>query len=137
VSSRPPSDLTELVREYDKRWSNLDFIGLSELWARDSPQPIYLGDEYPAPLIGVDELDRHWGRLASRLKSASVASRLYAFDVVNDDIVRSVLLSRWSLTVRESDVERSGASSITWLLVRRGGQYRIFHHMESQVYLSD
>jgi hypothetical protein len=140
VNDRTSADqigLTELVREYDKRWSNLDFVGLSELWVRDNPQPIYMGDEYPAPLIGVDELDRHWARVASRLKSASMASRLHAFDVVNDDIVRSVLLSRWRLTGRESDLERSGASWITWQLVRRNGQCRIFHHMESQVYLGD
>jgi hypothetical protein len=59
--------------------------------------------------------------------------------------VRAVLLSRWRLTGRESDVQHSGepsgahtgASWITWLLIRRGGRYRIFHHMESQVYLSD
>src|SRR5262249_35854370 len=133
------------IREYDKRWSNLDFVGLSELWVRDNPRPIYVGDEYPAPLIGVDELDRHWARVASRLKAASVSSRLHAFDTVSgdhaldavNDVVRAVLLSRWRLTGRESDVERRGASWITWLLVRRGEDYRIFHHMESQVHLGD
>jgi hypothetical protein len=166
VNDRPSADRvgpTELIREYDKRWSNLDFVGLSELWVRDDPQPIYIGDEYPAPLIGVDELDRHWARVASRLKAASVSSRLHAFDTVSgdhafdtvsgdhafdtvsgdhaldtvNDVVRAVLLSRWRLTGRESDVERRGASWITWLLVRRGEEYRIFHHMESQVHLGD
>jgi len=48
-----------------------------------------------------------------------------------------LLLSRWSLTGRDADVQRTGASWITWLLVRRGGRYRIFHQMESQVYLTD
>jgi hypothetical protein len=48
-----------------------------------------------------------------------------------------VLLSRWRLTGRESDLERTGASWITWLLVRRGKQFRIFHHMESDVYLTE
>jgi hypothetical protein len=157
VNDRPSADQvgpTELIREYDKRWSNLDFVGLSELWVRDDPQPIYIGDEYPAPLIGVDELDRHWARVASRLKAASVSSRLHAFDTVSgdhafdtvsgdhaldtvNDVVRAVLLSRWRLTGRESDVERRGASWITWLLFRRGEEYRIFHHMESQVHLGD
>jgi hypothetical protein len=157
VNDRPSADqvgLTELIREYDKRWSNLDFVGLSELWVRDNPLPIYVGDEYPAPLIGVDELDRHWARVASRLKAASVSSRLHALDTVSgdhaldtvsgdhaletvNDVVRAVLLSRWRLTGRESDVERRGASWITWLLVRRGDEYRIFHHMESQVHLGD
>jgi hypothetical protein len=56
-----------------------------------------------------------------------------------------VLLSRWSFTVREFDPEtdnaHTGASWITWLPTNRGvgGQenYRIFHHMESQVYLGE
>jgi hypothetical protein len=126
-----------LVREYDKRWSCLDFLGLADLWERKDPQPIYLGDEYAAPLIGADELDRHWARVASRLKAASVTSTLHECDAVDDTVVRALLLSRWRLTAREVDVERTGASWITWLLARRGDQYRIFHQMDSQVYLSD
>ena len=62
---------------------------------------------------------------------------LHAFDVVDDDVVRAVLLSRWRLTGRESDFEHTGASWITWLLIRRRERLRIFHHMESQVYLTD
>jgi hypothetical protein len=147
-NSRPPvtprsdgdaveSALTDLVRDYDKRWSSLDLLGLAELWERDDPQPIYVGDEYAAPLIGNDQLDRHWARVAGRLKSASVSSTLHEYDVVDDTVVRALLLSRWSLTGRDADVQRTGASWITWLLVRRGGRYRIFHQMESQVYLTD
>jgi hypothetical protein len=131
------SALTDLVRDYDKRWSSLDFVGLGDLWERDDPQPIYVGDEYAAPLIGNDELDRHWARVAGRLKSASVSSTLHEYDVVDDTVVRALLLSRWSLTGREADVQRTGASWITWLLVRRDRRYRIFHQMESQVYLTD
>ena len=140
----PPSDdrpvesaLTDLVREYDKRWSGLDFVGLTDLWVRDEPPPIYVGDEYAAPLIGNDELDRHWGRVAGRLKSASVSSKLHEFDVVDGTVVRALLLSRWRLTSREADDERAGASWVTWLLVRRGERLRIFHQMESQVYLAE
>jgi hypothetical protein len=137
VSSRPPSEVSSLVREYDKLWSSLDFVGLADLWERDGPQPIYLGDEYASPLIGNDELDRHWARIASRVKTASMSSELHAFDVVDDAVVRAVLLSRWRLTGRESDFVHAGASWITWLLIRRGERYRIFHHMESQVYLTE
>jgi hypothetical protein len=132
-----PGALSDLVRDYDKRWSSLDFVGLADLWERDDPKPIYVGDEYAAPLIGNDEMDRHWARIAGRLKSASVSSTLHEYDVVDDTVVRALLLSRWSLTAREADVRRTGASWITWLLVRRGGRYRIFHQMESQVYLAD
>lgn len=137
MNSRPLPDVSALVREYDKCWSSLDFACLADLWERDDPQPIYVGDEYAAPLIGNDELDRHWARVASRLKRASVSSTLHEFDVVDDTVVRALLLSRWRLTGRESDVERTGTSWVTWFLVQRGGQFRIFHQMESQVYLTD
>ena len=141
MSQRPERDavaaaLADLLAEYDKRWSNLDFVGLAELWEHDSPQPVYVGDEYAAPLMGADELDRHWARVSSRLAAASVSSALHAFDVVDGEIIRAVLLSRWRLAGRESDQVRSGASWITWLLIGRRQRYRIFHHMESQVYLA-
>jgi hypothetical protein len=136
------SALADLVAEHDKRWSSLDFGAVAQLWEHDSPVPIYLGDEYAAPLVGADELDRHWARVSSRLKSASISSRLHAFDLVGDGVgddavARAVLLSRWRLTGRESDIERTGASWITWLLISRGQGFRIFHHMESQVYLAE
>jgi hypothetical protein len=137
VNDRSISDIADLVRDYDKRWSSLDFDGLADLWERDGPVPIYLGEEYAAPVVGNDELDRHFARVAGRLKAATVTSTLHTFDAVDDTVVRAVLLSRWRLTDRESDLERSGASWITWLLVRRGERYRIFHHMESDVYLAD
>jgi hypothetical protein len=130
------SALIDLVRDYDKHWSGLDIGRIADLWVRDEPQPIYVGDEYATPLIGTDELDRHWARVAGRLKVASVSSTLHEFDVVDDTVVRALLLSRWRLTGRESDVERTGTSWVTWLLVRRGTRYRIFHQMESQVYLT-
>ena len=137
MSGQPPPELTDLVRDHDKCWSSLDFNGVADLWVRDGPQPIYVGDEYATPLIGTDELDRHWGRVAGRLKEAAVSSLLHEFDVIDDTVVRALLLSRWRLTSSESDTQRTGASWVTWLLVRRGGRYRIFHQMESQVYLAD
>jgi hypothetical protein len=137
VNDRQISDIADLVRDYDKRWSSLDFDGLADLWERDGPVPIYLGEEYAAPVVGNDELDRHFARVAGRLKAATVTSTLHTVDMVDDAVVRAVLLSRWRLTGRESDLERTGASWITWLLVRRGERYRIFHHMESDVYLAD
>jgi hypothetical protein len=141
----PPAELTAslvaLVGEYDDYWSALDVAGLTDLWERGAPEsihePIYIGDEYAMPLIGADQVDRHWARLGSRLKRATVSSRLWSADALGGDVVRCVLLSRWSFTGRESDVPHTGASWITWLLAARGGKYRIFHHVESQVYLED
>lgn len=141
----PPDDplesaLADMVRAYDRQWSTLNATGIADFWVTDRPQPIYVGDEYAAPLIGSDELDRHWARVGSRLKAASVSSVLHEYDVVDDSVVRALLLSRWRLTGREADGERAGASWITWFLVRRGEGFcglRIFHQTESQVYLSD
>jgi ketosteroid isomerase-like protein len=131
------SALADLVCEYDKRWSNIDFVALSDLWVRGDPEPIYIGDEYAAPLIGNEELERHWARVAGRLKSATVSSTLHEFDVVDDTVIRALVLSRWRLTGIEADGERAGASWVTWLLVRRGDRLRIFHQMESQVHLTE
>ena len=129
--------LSALVDEYDAKWSALDFAGLADLWEDDTPQPVYIGDEYAMPLIGADELDRHWARVAGRLRRASVSSQLRSADLLADGFARCVVLSRWRFTGRESDVEHSGSSWITWLVVARGEAYRIFHHMESQVYLDE
>ncbi|WP_233213377.1 hypothetical protein [Mycobacterium hubeiense] len=74
MSGSPPSDVADLVRDYDERWTRLDFDGLADLWERDGPQPVYMGEEYAAPLIGNDELDRHWERIAGRIKAASVSA---------------------------------------------------------------
>lgn len=126
-----------MVRDYDKHWAELDFGRLAGLWERDRPSPIYVGDEYPGPLIGADELDRHWARVAARIRAATVSSTVHEFDVIGDALVRAVLLSRWRLMGTESDVVRTGASWLTWLLIRRDGRYRIFHQMESQVHLAD
>ena len=129
--------LTPLVSEYDEKWSALDVAGVADLWERDIPQPMYIGEEYAMPLVGADELDRHWARIGSRLKRASVSSQLWSADALAGDLARCILLSRWSFTGRESDVSHTGTSWITWLLTPRGDKYRIFHHMESQVYLED
>jgi hypothetical protein len=129
--------LRALVSEYDQKWCALNIAGVADLWERDSPQPIYIADEYAAPLVGADELDRHWARVASRLKRASVASRLCSADELPGAVARCVLLSRWSFTGQESEVTHSGTSWITWLLVPRGDRYLVFHHAETQVYLED
>ena len=133
--------LRALISEYDQKWSALDIAGVAELWERgrerDSPQPMYIGDEYAMPLIGADELDRHWARVAGRLKHASVSSQLWSADALVGGLARCILLSRWRFTGQEADTAHTGASWITWLLMARGEKYRIFHQIESQVYLED
>jgi hypothetical protein len=129
--------LMALISEYDQKWSALDVAGVAALWERDTPQPIYIGDEYATPLVGAEALERHWARIASRMKRASVASQLWSAEPLDGGLARCILLSRWSFTGTESDIAQSGTSWITWLLTRRGNGYLIVHHMESQVYLGD
>ena len=129
--------VTALISEYDEKWLALDFAGLAGLWERVTPQPTYIGDEYPTPLIGAEALDRHWARMAGRLKKALVFSQLWSAEALAGGFARCVLLSRWSLTGRESDFAHDGSSWITWLLVLRDNRYLIVHHMESQVYVGD
>jgi hypothetical protein len=70
-----------------------------------------------------------------------VSSQLWSADALPGGLARCILLSRCSFTGAESDPEtdaaHSGASWITWLLTARGERYRIFHHVESQVYLEE
>lgn len=133
--------LMPLVSEYDEKWSALDIPGVAALWERDDPQPVYIGDEYAMPLIGAGELDRHWARVAARLTKATVSSRLWSADTLAGGTARCVLLSRWNFTGWDSGTAHTGTSWITWLLAVRsaGGtqRYRIFHHMELQVYLEE
>lgn len=129
--------LAALVAEYDAKWSALDFAGVADLWEDETPQPVYIGDEYAMPLVGADDLARHWARVAGRLKHASVSSELRSMDLLAEGVARCVVFSRWSVIGRESDVEHTGSSWITWLVVERGEKYRIFHHMESQVYVDE
>lgn len=126
-----------LVSEYDKKWCALDLAGVADLWERDNPPPIYVAEEYATPLIGADELDRHWARVASRLKGASVSSQLWSADEFTGGLARCVLLSRWNYTGQESEVTHTGASWITWLLMLRNDKYLIVHHAETQVYLEE
>ena len=127
--------LAAVVSAYDARWSALDIAGVAELWERTRPQPMYIGDEYATPLVGADDLDRHWARMGSRLKHAWMSSQLQSTEVLAAGVARCVLLTDWSFTGRESDVAHTGTSWITWFLVARGESYRIFHHHESQVFL--
>jgi hypothetical protein len=60
--------LLSLVSEYDEKWSALDFAGLANLWERQDPRPMYIGDEYAMPLLGADELDRHWARQSAEAR---------------------------------------------------------------------
>jgi hypothetical protein len=137
VAQTPPdAALAALVGEYDSRWGRLDFEGLSRLWVRADPEPVYVGDEYAEPLVGAEELDRHWARLSARVSGASMSSTLHHADVFDGGVVRCVLLCRWRLVTRGVGGAGEGASWVTWLAVPRDGRYLIALHTESEVHLA-
>ena len=103
---------------------------------RADPEPVYLGDEYAEPLIGADEMDRHWARLSARVREASMSSTLHRVDVLDGGIARCVLLCRWRLSTRGVGGAGEGASWVTWLAVPRDGRYLIALHTESEVHLA-
>jgi hypothetical protein len=128
--------LDALVAEYDSRWGRLDFEGLSQLWVRSDPEPVYLGDEYAEPLVGADDMDRHWARSSARIRQASMRSTLHRIDVLDGGVARCVLLCRWTMSTRGVGGAGEGASWVTWLAVPRDGRYLIALHMESEVHLT-
>jgi hypothetical protein len=132
-----PAGVTALVAAYDRCWAALDFVGIQRLWVDHDPQPVYLGDEYAVPAVGADEISRHWSRVGARVSGASMRSRIRLCEMLGADTARCLLLTEWRLDIRGSDMSSTGNSWVTWLLVRRGGEYLICHHMEAQVYFSD
>jgi hypothetical protein len=130
------AELDALVAEYDSCWGRLDFEGLSQLWVRSDPEPVYLGDEYAEPLVGALDLDRHWARLSARIRRASMRSTLHRVDVLNGGLARCVLLCRWRLSTRGVGGSGEGASWVTWLAVPRVGRYLIALQTESEVHLA-
>lgn len=127
----------DLVASYDGAWSRTDFDALARLWVRSDPDPVYIGDEYAEPQVGADALDRHWGRLSARVRSASMRSEVRRADVLDGGVVRCVLLSRWRLTTRGPGGAGDGASWVSWLLVPRAEGLRIAMHMESEIHVPE
>jgi hypothetical protein len=104
---------------------------------RADPEPVYIGEEYAEPQVGADALEKHWGRLSARVRSASMRSEVHRADVLDGGVVRCVLLCRWRIDARGPGGAGRGASWITWLLVPRDEGYRIALHMESETHLPE
>jgi hypothetical protein len=103
---------------------------------RSDPDPVYIGDEYAEPQVGADALDRHWGRLSARVRSASMRSEMRRADELDGGVVRCVLLCRWRLATRGPGGAGAGASWVGWLLVPRTEGLRIAMHTESETHLA-
>jgi hypothetical protein len=127
-------EIEEVLRRHDEAWSRLDVDAISELWDR-SFSPVYIGDEYREPVIGWNELSRHFGRVGARLRSAEWSSRLVALRWPSPDLALATLLVSWTLIGVESDVERQGHSWWTVLMRRTENGWRFLHQAETPMYL--
>lgn len=128
--------MTSLLHAYDRLWSDLDFVGISALWDRDEGLPIYIGDEYPAPLIGWHELARHWGKLGGRLHSAEMSSRQVAANRVGSDLAILVFLSVWQLVAVESPERHTGQRWVTAILRKGSAGWRFIYVAEAPAFLA-
>lgn len=126
--------IADVLRRHDEAWCRLDLEAVADLWDRSS-SPVYIGDEYREPVIGWNELSRHFGRVGARLRSARQSSRLVALRRPAPDIALAVLLVSWTLVGIESAVEHRGESWWTVLLRRTESGWRFLHQAESPVYL--
>ena len=127
-------EIGSLLGQHDSLWRSLDFAGLAGLWDREEGMPIYVGDEYPAPVIGWQDLGRHFGRLGGRLREAEVASTLVAAHSVDADLAIAVLLLEWSLASVESAARLSGQRWVSSVLRRTAAGWRFVHYAESPAY---
>jgi len=129
-------ELSRLLDRQDQLWQALDFAALSGLWDAAEGRPVYIGDEYPAPIVGWQDLARHWAKLGGRLHSALMRSTLFEARRLTDDIAVAVFLAEWQLVAVESPERHTGQRWVTAVLRRRDGAWRIVHHAESPAYVN-
>jgi len=131
-------ELAALLAEHDRLWHELDFVGLASLWDADEGRPVYIGDEYPAPVVGWQDLARHFGKVGGRMHEATVRSILLDAHRVAADLAVGVFLMNWEFVAVESPERYKGQRWVTVLLRNRaGGGWRFLHHAESPAYEVD
>ena len=134
MTDRLLAEIGSLLDEHDRLWRCLDFAGLAGLWDRAEGMPIYVGDEYPGPVIGWQDLERHFGRLGGRLREADVATRLMAAHGIAADLALAVVLLEWSYSTVESADRLGGQRWVSCLLRRTAVGWRFVHYAESPAY---
>ena len=127
-------EIEDVLRRHDEAWSRLDVDAISELWDPSS-SPVYIGDEYREPVLGWNELSRHFGRVGARLSSARWRSRLVAVRQPAPDLALATLLVSWTLVGVESGMERRGDSWWTIVMRRTDDGWRFLHQAETPTYL--
>jgi hypothetical protein len=127
-------ELIELVREHDRRWNEIDLVGVAALWDTTHRAPLYLGDEYLLPIVGWTDLNKHWGRIDARIEHASLATHIVLVSVHDAAFGSVTALVDWALRTVESAETRSGRSWVNVLARRRPAGCRIVHYSETPIY---
>ena len=128
------SELQALLAIHDEMWRKLDFAGLAGLWDVQEGTPVYVGDEYPAPVMGWSDLGRHFGRLGGRLNAAGMSSTLLEAHSIAENVAVAVYLADWTLTTVESPDEHRGQRWVSAVLRRGADGWRFLHVAESPAY---
>jgi len=129
------AQIAELLARHDDCWRHLDFVAVVGLWDTDEPFPVYVGDEYRAPVIGWHDLGRHFGRLGGRLSEASMRSTLLEAHLVASDVAVATYLLDWTLATVESAGALSGQRWVTAMLRRSAdAKWRFINCIESPAY---
>jgi ketosteroid isomerase-like protein len=127
-------EIRDVLADYDRFWRALDMRSLFRLWDQDEQEPVYIGGEYPAPVIGRGELGRHWGRLGGRITLAQTTSSLLHCRLLAPDIAMVVYLCEWEFETADSDLHNSGQDWVTAVLRRREQGWRFIHQAESATF---
>lgn len=130
-------EIRELLLHHDRCWTELDLDGLSALWDPDDPQTLYMGDEYRDPVVGQDNLRRHWARLGSRLRAARVTSDPLVMNRLVDGLVLVMLDVTWMFAGVEGGAPRHGRSWVSAVLRRAASGWRFVSYMERLSELGD
>lgn len=122
--------MSELLAAHDERWRRLDIDGLAELW-EGAGVPVYIGEEYPAPLIGRAALGRHWSRIGSRLRAADVRTELLVATEPVPAVAVVTARCEWAFITVEDPAPHRGSSWLTLVLARKDDRWRCLHYAES------
>jgi hypothetical protein len=130
-------ELAALLHAYAAAWGAVDFAAAAGCWDAADPEPVYVGLEYPAPLIGWADLDRHWARLGARVKAAALAWEDVQVRIAAPGLAAVVALSVWEVESVESPTRHHGQSWVSLLARRRAEGWRICQFVESPAYFAD
>lgn len=127
-------EIRALLAEQDRHWRALDMRALFRMWDPGEVAPVYIGGEYPAPIVGRGELGRHWGRLGGRITMARTRSTLAHARPVARDVVIAVYLSEWEFETADTTLRHAGQDWVSAVLRHTDEGWRFIYQAESPTF---